>query len=93
MEMYDELAEIAQASEDVILTHQERVRCFRWFRKQAIESILMAKQMQKLGVSTQLEKERILLYLGAAKEIFPLTRNGESVSMESIIQGQEPHEE
>lgn len=84
------ICETRRSADD--LTHMEKVRCFRWFRQRAFDAILMAKQLRGHGLSAEIEKERILLNLGAAREIFPLTRDGETVSVESILQGQEPYD-
>ena len=74
------------------MSHAEMRKAFFWLRDQAVSSLLMAKQMQKMGVPSRIQTMEALAYLEAAKAMFPMTRDGESVSIESILNGQVPAE-
>ena len=75
------------------LTNEERVRFFYWCRDRAIESMRMAKQFKDMEIQYQHLFDESMKYLEQAKDIFPLTQDKETISIEDIIKGKEPNVE
>ena len=72
------------------LTREERIRFFYWLRAQAIQEAQLGVQMKKMNVPPDIQQERTLLFLTMAREVFPLTQDRDSVSIEDIMNGKVP---
>ena len=72
------------------LTYEERKRAFLWFRAQAIDELNIAQRMRNLNIPIDIPKGRVLMFLEAAREIYPHSGDGDSISIEDIIKGKEP---
>ena len=75
---------------DVKLSDEERARLFYWLRDHAYDSMQVAVQMKKLGVMNTHILDEIMKYLEMSREVFPLTKDKETVSILDIINGKEP---
>ena len=79
---------------NVKLTHEECARMFYWCRDQAYDNLGMARQMRMApGQLKELKKkyfDEAMMYLFVARSVFPMTENGETVSIEDILNGKEP---
>ena len=73
------------------LKNEERARIFYWCRDRAIESMRMAKQLKDMKMHYQHFFDESMKYLEQAKDVFPLTKDGETISIEDIIKGKEPN--
>ena len=78
--------------EPVQLSHAERCRFFYYARWQAYQAMMMGVQSQRLSPNflTERFQQEALRWLEVAREVFPLTKNGETCSIEDILNGKEP---
>ena len=79
-ENIDALAGLADKKDRVELTHAERVRVFHWFRQHAIDALLMARQMCKIGavVEVGLDGAEVVLVGFTLSFRFPLEGLGDA---------------
>ena len=92
----DEIGQIADMQNTgVELSHHERVRAFYWFRDKAAEEMRLARLLtDRVGMNMAIQKKHAaVMYLNSAREIFPLTRDGESISILEIVAGKVPADE
>ena len=75
---------------NINLTQEERTLFFYWCRDQALDAMQIGIQMKKLNVPRQHILDETMNYLETARNVFPLTENGESVSILDILNGKEP---
>ena len=75
---------------DAFLTDAEKRRFFYFCRYRAIEALALAKNMQKLNVPDIPCRNEALRWLETARDVFPLHKDKETVSMEDIVNGREP---
>ncbi len=80
--------------EPVLLSHAERRRFFYYARWQAYQTMMMGVQSQRLpgNFLTTRFQEEAMRWLEVARDVFPLTKNGETCSIEDILNGKEPAE-
>ena len=81
--------------EPVELSHEERRKFFFYARWQAYQSMMMgvqAKQLRTGHLMVEKFQQEALHWLEVARDVFPLTRDGETCSIEDILNGKEPAE-
>ena len=81
--------------EPVALSFQERRKFFyyaRWCAYQAMMMGVQAKQLPAGRLMVEPFQKEAMQWLDVARDVFPLTRNGETCSIEDILNGKEPPE-
>lgn len=95
MSDFHEIEKLADASRtNIRLTHAERVRAFYWLRDQARDALVIARQLERAHAVppfAEADRQTALALLIACEHIFPMTRDGETKSVESIVNGQVPY--
>ena len=76
--------------DSVFLTHDEASKFFFHARYRAVQALIMAVKLKEVGGLDILFRKEALRWLETAKDIFPLVRDGDSISIEDIINGKEP---
>ena len=91
----NDLTDFAGVKPDpVILSHEERRRFFYYARWQAYQAMMMGAQLKEQfhrHARSHFQGEA-MRWLDVARDVFPLTENGETCSIEDILNGKEPAE-
>ena len=90
--MDKELAKIFIKKEPVRpqLSNEERMRFFNYCVSEAYDHGLIAVQMAKnsLPIGILIEhSNKMMSYLEAARDVYPLTKDGETISVQDIVNG------
>ena len=77
-----------------MLTFEERKRFFYFARWQAYQAMMMGVQARRLPGPHAVRpfQDEAMRWLDVARDVFPLTQNGETCSIEDILNGKEPPE-
>lgn len=94
MTLLDQLQFEGCRPEPVDLSHEERRKFFFHARYQAYQAMMMGVQARKLSTPVMVKpfQEGALRWLEIARDVFPLTRDRETCSIEDILNGKEPAE-
>ena len=78
--------------EPINLSHEERCRFFYFARWNAYQSLMMGVQSKKLSANAMVGEfqREAMLWLEVAREVFPLTKDRDTCSIEDILNGKEP---
>lgn len=74
----------------VNLTDREKAKAFLHLRDRAISAMQMGNQLQRMDHDSSRYREEAWMLLNVARDLFPLRRHGEGVSIEDIVNGRMP---
>ena len=91
--MMDELSFRSTEPKPVQFSFDERRRFFYYARWQAYQAMMMGAQLKRLGnYPVSRFQDEAMRWLDIARDVFPLTQDGETCSIEDILNGKEPLE-
>ena len=81
---------------NVELNREEKIKMFYWCRDQAHDALSLARMIRGAsGVHPEIMRryfEEAMMFLHVARSVFPTMGDGDSVSIESILNGKVPQE-